>query len=101
MAEDKLKDLPEAFQADIRRAVEILRAAGCTEIFLFGSAAAGTAESRSDIDLAVRGCPSNQFFNLLGKLLWELNHPVDLIDLDAQDAFARFLEERGKLVRVG
>jgi predicted nucleotidyltransferase len=96
-----MAEIPESLQADIRRAVEILKAAGCAEIFLFGSAATGVAGSRSDIDLAVRGCPPNQFFHLLGKLLWELDHPVDLIDLDAPDTFARFLEGRGKLVRIG
>lgn len=101
MVEKELEDIPEAFREDVRRAVEILKAAGCTEIFLFGSTAVGTAGSRSDIDLAVRGCPLNQFFHLLGKLLWELNCPVDLIDLDTRDAFVRFLEERGKLVRIG
>lgn len=30
----------------------------------------------------------------------ELMHPVDLINLDRQDDFSRFLEEEGELVLV-
>jgi hypothetical protein len=38
---------------------------------------------------------------LLGKLLWELDRPVDLIDLDTQDAFTQYLEKEGVLLRIG
>jgi hypothetical protein len=31
----------------------------------------------------------------------ELEHPVDLVDLDRQHAFARYLEEEGDLLQVG
>lgn len=93
--------IPEVFQEDIRRAVRILKGGGCSEIFLFGSSATGKVREGSDIDLAVRGCPPSSFFHLLGRLLWELDHPVDLVDLDAQDTFAQFLQKEGKLVRIG
>lgn len=93
--------LPEAFQRDIDRAVRILKEAGCTEIFLFGSLAEGAAKEASDIDLAVRGCPRGHFFRLWGKLAWELDHPVDLVKLDADDPFALYLQKERDLVRVG
>jgi len=99
MKGDRTK-IPEAFHEDIRRAIQILKEAGCTEIFLFGSLAKGRVGNKSDLDLAVRGCPQDRFFHLLGKLLIELDHPVDLVDLDSLDPFARYLEEEGKLVRV-
>ena len=51
--------------------------------------------------LAVRGCPKGKFFHLLGRLLLELEHPGDLVDLDRQHAFARYLEEEGELLQVG
>ena len=92
--------LPIAYRQDIRRALTILKEAGCSNVFLFGSLAAGQVKDGSDIDLAVRGCPKGQFFHLLGKLLLELDHPVDLIDLDRQDAFAHYLEKEGELFPI-
>ena len=93
--------LPASVEEDIRRAVEILKAAGCTEVFVFGSLAAGKSEGHRDIDLAIRGCPRGRFFHLLGRLIMELRHPVDLVNLDSSDPFARFLEEEGELLKVG
>ena len=93
--------LPETYQRDIRRAVEILKEAGCTHVFLFGSLTAGKVRDGSDIDLAIRGCPKGRFFHLLGKLLLELDHSVDLVNLDRQDAFARYLEKEGELLQIG
>jgi len=92
---------PESYQRDTRRAVTILKKASCTHVFLFSSLVTGKTRSESDIDLAVRGCPKDKFFHLLGRLLLELDHPVDLVDLDSQRAFARYLEEEGRLVQVG
>ena len=101
MTDVKALGVAEAIQEDIRRAVRILKEGGCSEIFLFGSAAAGEFGERSDIDLAVRGCPKGSFFHLLGRLLWELDHSVDLVNLDSQDAFADYLQKEGVFVRVG
>ena len=93
--------IPETYQRSLQRAVEILKAAGCTDVFLFGSVATGQIREDSDIDLAIRGCPKGNFFHILGQLLLELDHPVDLVSLDSHDAFARYLEQEGELVRVG
>lgn len=93
--------IPAAIQQDVARAVAILKAGGCSAVFLFGSGAAGTITDRSDIDLAVQGCPKNRFFQLLGRLLCELERPVDLVDLDAPDPFVQFLQDGGELRRVG
>ncbi|MCX7840285.1 MAG: nucleotidyltransferase domain-containing protein [Anaerolineae bacterium] len=87
--------------SDIQRAIQILKAAGCSEVFLFGSAITGQMRPDSDLDLAVRGCPRGEFFHLLGQLLLELDRPVDLINLDAMDAFADCLRKEGTLVRIG
>ena len=93
--------LSDMYQRNIDRAVEILKNAGCTDIYLFGSLATGDARSESDVDLAVRGCPKGKFFRLLGQLLFELDYPVDLVNLDSRDAFARYLERKGDLLQVG
>jgi predicted nucleotidyltransferase len=74
--------LPDIYQKDIRRAVEILTDGGCTGVYLFGSLTMGKVREGTDIDLAIRGCPKGNFFQLLGKLMLELNHPVDLVSLD-------------------
>ena len=97
--EDKVQ-LAETYSRDIQRAVDILKEAGCTQVFLFGSLAAGKVREGSDIDLAVRGCPKGKFFHLLGKLLRELHHSVDLVSLDNQDDFAHYLEQEGELCQV-
>jgi predicted nucleotidyltransferase len=93
--------IPEVFQEDIKRAIKILKDGGCTEIYVFGSGVTGKVRNGSDIDLAVRGCPQGHFFHLLGRLLWELDRPADLVDLDAPDAFAQYLQKEGALLRVG
>lgn len=49
--------LPEIYHKDIRRAVEILKEAGCTDVNLFGSLTTGKNRDGSDINLAIRGCP--------------------------------------------
>jgi predicted nucleotidyltransferase len=92
---------PEAYQRDIRRAVSILKEGGCTHVFLLGSFTTAGLRGESDVDLAVRGCPKGTFFHLLGRLLMELEHPVDLVDLDRKRALACYLEEEGNLLQVG
>ena len=92
---------PESYQTNVRRAVEILKEAGCTSVFLFGSLASGNVREKSDIDLAVRGCPKGKFFHLVGRLLIELDYPVDLVNLDMQDGLAHYLEREGELLQIG
>jgi predicted nucleotidyltransferase len=94
-------DIPEMYRLDICRAIEILKTGGCREVFLFGSLTTDQAKAESDIDLAVKGCPKGKFFSFLGQLLLELDHPVDLVNLDSQDAFAKYLEKEGNLLRIG
>ena len=93
--------IPTSHQKDIDKAIRILKSAGCTDIFLFGSLITGKTRDNSDIDLAIRGCPSGKFFHLLGRLLLELEHSVDLVRLDSQDAFARYLEQEEELLQIG
>ena len=98
---NELSQIPDTYQQDIRRAIEILKDAGCTDIYLFGSLASSKIRSVSDIDLAIRGCAKQKYFQLLGKLIFELDKPVDLVDLDRQDSFSRYLLEEGELLRIG
>lgn len=92
---------PVSVQRDLERAVAILKAGGCSAVFLFGSAARSTTHAGSDLDLAVRGCPPHHFFHLLGRLMSDLEHPVDLVDLDVPSPFVEFLLTEGDMVQLG
>ena len=93
--------LPAEYRNDVSKAVEISKAEGCREVYVFGSVALGVPGPRSDLDIAVRGCPPERFYRLLGRLLEELSHSVDLIDLDVETGVAEFLEQEGQLLHVG
>ena len=95
------KAIPDEYRADVARAVEICKEEGCGDVFVFGSVASGRFRSRSDLDIGVRGCPPRRFYRLLGRLMDELTHPVDLVDLDLEVRVAEFLEHEGQLVHVG
>ena len=96
----KKPEIPPAYQKDLDKAIQILTEAGCKEVLVFGSLAQGALRKDSDIDLAVRGCPPGVFFKLLGQLLLELDHPVDLVDLNKEREFGEYLEREGNLIRV-
>ena len=81
-------------------ALKILQQAGCTEIFLFRSIIDGRINEKSDIDIAIKGCPKGLFFRLYGQLIRNIAHPVDLIDLEKQKSFYPYLQDHGELVRV-
>lgn len=93
--------IPKILQKDVNRAIRILKDGGCSEIFLFGSGVTGKIREDSDLDLAIRGCPRSRFFNLLGRLIMELDHQVDLINLDNKSPFTDYLQQEGPLVRIG
>lgn len=96
-----LESAPTDVQRDVERGVQILRAGGCTAIYVLGSVAEGRSHPESDIDFAVRGCPPDRFFRLQGRLLMELGRSSDLIDLDVDPELSDFLQREARLVRVG
>lgn len=92
--ENILKDL-------INKAAAILRSHGAQEVYAFGSAIDNDFDmERSDIDLAIRGMPPENFYSAIGEALCTLDRSVDIIDLDGDTAFSRFLIEHGELTRV-
>jgi predicted nucleotidyltransferase len=93
-------DIPSNYKRDVERAVKILKEEGCKDVYLFGSITQGEMRKESDIDIAIKGCPSGQYFNLLGKLMIELDHPVDLVNLDKNEDLAAFLFREGELIHV-
>jgi predicted nucleotidyltransferase len=95
-----ISELPKEYQKDVAKASGILRAAGSKGLFLFGSLANGSPSDDSDIDLAITGIPANRFFELYAKAGRELDHELDLVDLDHEEEFARFLMETDRLVQL-
>ncbi|HOJ11802.1 MAG TPA: nucleotidyltransferase domain-containing protein [Clostridiales bacterium] len=100
MLENVIEKVPERYRNDLKRAVKILKSEGCKDVFLFGSLVSGGVDENSDIDLAIRGCPIGRYFSILAKLMVELDHPVDLVNLDKKDDFSRHLLEEGELIYV-
>jgi predicted nucleotidyltransferase len=96
-----LEGLSEELRQGIQRAAAALKAAGAREVYLFGSVAKGRLREGSDIDLAVVGLPPRVFFRAMADAHEALGRQLDLIDLDEESDFVRYLREHGELVRVG
>ncbi len=95
------KEIPKNFEKDVFKAIEILKEAGCSEIYVFGSIANNTYNENSDIDFAVKGLPNEIFFKVMGKLMKYLEHEFDLIDLDEKDnRFCQFIINNGEFIYV-
>ena len=93
--------MAEKLEGLIEKAVAELKEAGAREVYLFGSAAKGMLRENSDLDLAVSGLPPERFVRALARAANLLRRPVDLIDLDEDSAFTRYLKDEGELRRVG
>ncbi len=85
----------------IKTAANVLRDAGAQEVYVFGSAARGELRQHSDIDMAVSGLPPEVFFRAMAEASDALGRPLDLIDLDEDNPFTRYLKQKGRLQRVG
>jgi len=85
----------------ISLASNILKNAGCAEVYLFGSQATGRANANSDIDLGVKGLPQNLFYRMHWKLEEALDMKVDLVDFDFQKDFYELLKRIGELKKIG
>lgn len=100
--QQKLKKLPNSYQEDIKKATEILKQNGATEVFIFGSIANGRFNENSDIDIAVRGLKQKDFYKVASILMFELENEFDLIDLDdKENRFSQMLLKVGGLLKVG
>lgn len=85
----------------IALAVKILKDAGSCEVYLFGSQAKDCATENSDIDLGVKGLPSEMFFGIRYDLETSLKMPIDLVDFDYQKDFYELLKRSGELKKIG
>ena len=100
--EEKLINLPNSYQEDIKKATQILKENGAKEVFIFGSIANGKFNENSDIDIAVKGLNQEVFYKVASILMFELENEIDLIDLDdKENNFSQMLLKVGGLLKVG
>ena len=92
--------MDEELAEQIREAAEVLKTYGAKEVYVFGSAASGEMDEYSDVDMAVSGLPPGVFFEAMGKAGDMLRRQLDLVDLDLDSPFTRYLREEGELKRV-
>lgn len=96
-----LKELPNEYQEDIKKAIKILKQNGATEIYIFGSIEKGNFNKNSDIDIAIRGVKQENFYKVASILMFEIEKEIDLIDLDDEnDKFSQMLIDKNILVRI-
>lgn len=79
---------------------EFAREAGARRVTLFGSRARGTNQPKSDIDLAVEGCPDfDALEDRLQNELWSLLE-LDVVNLDAplSDALRADIARDGRVL---
>jgi predicted nucleotidyltransferase len=93
--------MTEDLKGLVDKAASALKAVGAKEVYVFGSAAHGTLRENSDVDIAVSGLPPEVFFRAMAKASRALGRPVDLVDLDQDTDFTRYLRQEGELLRVG
>ena len=93
--------MTEELGQSIEQAARALRAEGAREVYVFGSAVTGASRPDSDVDMAVAGLPPAVFFRAMSKASDALGRSLDLIDLDEDTPFTRYLRDRGELLCVG
>ena len=76
---DKLENLPDSYQKDIKKATQILKENGAKEVFIFGSIANGKFNENSDIDIAVKGLNEKNFYKVASIVMFELENEFVLI----------------------
>lgn len=84
----------------VEAAAAVLKEAGANAVYLFGSAAQDKMRPGSDIDMAVTGLQPRLFFRAMGQAEDILQRRLDLIDLDVDTPFTRYLKQEGRLKRV-
>lgn len=74
--------LAAAIRSSLPRLVQGLIERGATRIVLFGSLLADRVDEASDVDVAVRGLPSEALFATLAWAQGVVGRPVDIVRLE-------------------
>ena len=97
-----IKDLPNSYQEDIKKAVKTLKENGATEIFIFGSIVNGNLNRNSDIDIAIRGIRQEDFYKVASILMFELEKEIDeffkLLQNKIHNEFKGYIKDIDKVI---
>jgi len=93
-------EIPLEYQKDLEKAISIFKRYGCTEVYIFGSLAKGSFSKNSDMDFAVKGLKKGEYYKVGALLNMEMEHNFDLIKLDTDDSFSKFIAENEVFLRV-
>jgi predicted nucleotidyltransferase len=94
-------NIPQKYLQDIDNAAILLKNEGCKAVFLFGSLVTGKIREESDIDIGIKGLPREKFLHLYGKLSFDYDNKIDLVDFDENEDFYSLLNNIGEVVQIG
>ena len=83
-------------ERDKKSISEIAKKYKAKKVFLFGSGS--VSKENRDIDLAVEGIASSDFFKFYSELIFSLSKPVDLVDLNTKSRFNDLILSEGVLL---
>ncbi len=84
----------------VEQTADVFKAAGATAVYMFGSAVKGNLRPDSDIDIAITGLAPELFFATISQAEDVARHRLDVVDLDVDTPFTRYLKRKGELSRV-
>ncbi|MDR0639765.1 MAG: nucleotidyltransferase domain-containing protein [Spirochaetaceae bacterium] len=93
--------LPTKYKDDLDKAVTVLKEAGCSDVYLFGSLVTGKYHETSDIDLGITGLPPQKYIPTYSQLNNTMKNQFDLIDFDEDKELFHLLNSIGEVVCLG
>ena len=93
-------NIPKKYINDIRKALDLLKNEGCKTVYLFGSMVTGKIHDHSDIDIGIKGLPSNKFFSVYSKLYWNLDNNFSLVDFDNDNSLYSLLVKHNEVIVI-
>lgn len=84
-------------QKNIDRAIELAKEFGATKLLLFGSALTNPQKA-NDLDLGIEGIEPSKFFLFGGTLENIINKTVDIVPLEIDSEFVKYIKKYGKLI---
>jgi len=94
-------NIPQKYRKDVEAAANLLKNEGCQSVFLFGSLVTGKIRDDSDIDIGIKGLPEGKFLSLYGRLYFDFDNKIDLVDFDTNSDFYSMLNSIGEVVQIG
>jgi predicted nucleotidyltransferase len=92
--------VPEEYHGAIKKAAEILKNEGASEVYLFGGMVSDKVKEKDSIDIAVSGLPQEAIERAYKKIEKAVNTKVSLFDMENGRQFFSFLKPNGLMVKL-